>query len=56
MASLVVCDEGRKSLKKEEEEEKKTFLTVEIKLRACARACVSGSHAEKMNNGEEGTE
>lgn len=38
---------------------KKTFLTVEIgklpREGRCVRACVSGSHAGKMNNGEEGT-
>lgn len=48
------CEEGRRKKKK------KTFLTVEIgklpREGRCVRACVSGSHAEKMNNGEEGTE
>lgn len=43
----------------EGKKKKKTFLTVEIgklpREGRCVRACVSGSHAEKMN-GEEGTE
>lgn len=58
-ASSVVCVMKGEKFEEGRRKKKKTFLTVEIgklpREGRCVRACVSGSHAEKMNNGEEGT-